>query len=76
MTVVIRHSSFVSGQWSVVEKETQDVQERIMMQQGVFAQDEIGLGRVTDSPAEAVDLIVRSLPPEVKTRLKPSEARM
>ncbi len=45
---------------------------QFMMQQGVFAQDEIGFGRVTDSPAEAVDLIVRSLAPEVKARLKPS----
>jgi hypothetical protein len=41
------------------------------MQQGVFAKDEIGFGRVTDSPAEAVDLILRGLPPEVKARLKP-----
>ena len=44
-----------------------------MMRQGVFAQDEIGFGRVTDSPAEAVDLIVRSLPPAVKANLKPLE---
>lgn len=44
---------------------------QFMMQQGVFAQDEIGFGRVTDSPAEAVDLIVRSLPPEVRAKLKP-----
>ncbi len=49
---------------------------QFMMQQGVFAQDEIGFGRVTDSPAEAVDLIVRSLPPEVRAKLKPSESRM
>jgi hypothetical protein len=42
-----------------------------MMDQGVFAQDEIGFGRVTDSPSEAVDLIVRSLPPELKARLNP-----
>lgn len=44
---------------------------QFMMQQGVFAKDEIGFGRVTDSPAEAVDLIVRSLSPEVKKCLKP-----
>jgi hypothetical protein len=39
----------------------------------VFARDEIGFGRITDSPREAVELIVRSLPAEVRSRLKPSE---
>ena len=42
-----------------------------MMEQGVFAKDEIGFGRVTDSPKEAVDLIVRSLPDTVRSQLKP-----
>jgi predicted Rossmann-fold nucleotide-binding protein len=42
-----------------------------MMKAGVFARDEIGFGHVTDSPKEAVDLIVRSLPPAVRKRLKP-----
>ena len=42
-----------------------------MMKQGVFAQEEIGFGRITDSPAEAVDLIVRGLPSAVRKRLKP-----
>jgi uncharacterized protein (TIGR00730 family) len=42
---------------------------QFMMQQGVFAKDEIGFGRVTDSPREAVDLILRSLPPVVRERL-------
>jgi predicted Rossmann-fold nucleotide-binding protein len=41
---------------------------RFMMEQGVFAQDEIGLGRITDAPAEAVDLIQHSLPRELKNR--------
>jgi hypothetical protein len=45
---------------------------RFMMEQGVFAKDEIGFGCVTDSPREAVDLIVRSLPAAVKARLQPS----
>jgi len=49
---------------------------QFMMRQGVFAQDKIGFGRVTDSPAEAVDLIVRGLPPDVKARLKPPESPM
>jgi uncharacterized protein (TIGR00730 family) len=43
-----------------------------MMKQGVFARDEIGFGRITDSPREAVELIVRSLPAAVRSRLKPS----
>ncbi len=47
---------------------------QFMIKQGVFAQEEIGFGRITDSPKEAVDLIVRSLPSEVKNRLQPSPA--
>ena len=42
-----------------------------MIKEGVFARDEIGFGYVTDSPKEAVDLIVRSLPSVVRKRLKP-----
>jgi len=34
-----------------------------MMDQGVFTKEEIGFGRITDSPREAVDLIMKSLPP-------------
>jgi hypothetical protein len=44
---------------------------QFMMKQGVFTKDEIGFGYVTDSPKEAVDLIVRSLPESVVARLKP-----
>lgn len=44
---------------------------QFMMKQGVFAKDEIGFGYVTDSPTEAVDLVVRSLPAEVRKLLKP-----
>jgi hypothetical protein len=40
------------------------------MKQGVFTQDEIGFGCVTDSPKEAVKLILVGLPKEVKARLK------
>lgn len=43
-----------------------------MMSEGVFAKDEIGFGRVSDSPREAVELIARSLPPAVRAHLKPS----
>jgi uncharacterized protein (TIGR00730 family) len=42
-----------------------------MMNEGVFARDEIGFGYVTDSPSDAVDLIVRSLPSAVRRHLKP-----
>ena len=45
---------------------------RLKKKEGVFAKDEIGFGYVTDSPKEAVDLIVRSLPAAVRSRLKPS----
>ena len=44
---------------------------QFMMEQGVFAKDEIGFGYVTDSPQEAVDLIVRSLPKDIRRCLKP-----
>jgi len=44
---------------------------QFMMREGVFAKNEIGFGYVTDSPKEAVDLIVRSLPPGVRKRLRP-----
>jgi uncharacterized protein (TIGR00730 family) len=37
-----------------------------MMKEGVFDKRELGFGRVSDSPPEAVDLIVRSLPPGLK----------
>jgi hypothetical protein len=46
-----------------------------MMNEGVFAQEENGFGRITDSPKEAVDLIVRGLPLAVKARLKPVQVR-
>jgi uncharacterized protein (TIGR00730 family) len=45
---------------------------QFMMKEGVFARDEIGFGYVTDSPREAVELIVRSLPAAVRRRLKPA----
>jgi predicted Rossmann-fold nucleotide-binding protein len=42
-----------------------------MMAEGVFARNEIGFGYVTDSPREAVDLIVRGIHPSVRKCLKP-----
>jgi uncharacterized protein (TIGR00730 family) len=58
--VVLMGKKFWSGlqQWG-----------QFMMREGVFGKDEIGFGRVTDSPQEAVELIVRSLPPVVRARL-------
>ncbi len=52
--------------WSGLQKWGQH-----MIEQKVFARDEIGFGRITDSPAEAVDLILRSLPGAVRRCLKP-----
>ncbi len=43
---------------------------QFMMKPGVFTQEKIGFGYITDSPKEAVDLIVRSLPPVVRERLE------
>ena len=42
-----------------------------MVDQGVFAAKEVGFGRIVDSPAEAVEMVVRSLPPSVREHLKP-----
>jgi len=44
---------------------------QFMIKQGVFTKDEIGFGRITDSPREAVDLILRGLPEAMKKRLHP-----
>jgi uncharacterized protein (TIGR00730 family) len=44
---------------------------RSMVREGVFAADELGFGHVCDSPREAVDRIVRALPPAVRERLNP-----
>ncbi len=49
---------------------------RFMLEQKVFNPEELGFGRITDSPEEAVDLIVRSLPPAVKTQLKPIDYKL
>jgi hypothetical protein len=42
-----------------------------MMKQGVYTKDELKFGHVTDSPREAVQIILRSLPPAVRRALKP-----
>ena len=44
---------------------------QFMIKEGVFAQDEIGFGYVTDSPREAVKLVASSLPASVARCLKP-----
>jgi hypothetical protein len=47
---------------------------QFMMQEGVFARDEIGFGYVTDSPKKAVDMVLRSITPDVKKQLRPAGA--
>lgn len=42
-----------------------------LMKHGVFEKKELGFGCITDSPREAVELIVHSLPAEMKNQLKP-----
>ena len=46
----------------------------LMMREGVFTAEELNFGRVTDSPAEAVELIQRSIPPAVRQLLTPAGA--
>ena len=41
------------------------------IKQGVFDAKEVGFGRIIDSPTEAVEMIVRSLPASVREHLKP-----
>jgi hypothetical protein len=42
-----------------------------MSEQEVIARGEIGLGRITDSPEQAVDSVARSLPAAARKYLKP-----
>jgi uncharacterized protein (TIGR00730 family) len=42
-----------------------------MVEQGVFDAKEVGFGRIVDSPAEAAEMIVRSLPESVREHLRP-----
>lgn len=44
---------------------------RHLMEEGAIGREELGFARITDSPQEAVQLIVRSLPPAVRERLRP-----
>jgi predicted Rossmann-fold nucleotide-binding protein len=46
---------------------------RHLMKHGVFEQEELGFGRITDSPREAVELIVRSMPVQLRKILKPPQ---
>jgi uncharacterized protein (TIGR00730 family) len=45
-----------------------------LVKQGVFDADELGFGLITDSPREAVDRIVRALPPALRSKLAPPAA--
>lgn len=42
-----------------------------MVEQGVFDAKEVGFGRIVDDPKEAVDMVLRSLPPGMREQLKP-----
>jgi predicted Rossmann-fold nucleotide-binding protein len=48
---------------------------RHMMKHGVFDKKELGFGRITDSPRGTVELIVRSMPVELRQLLKPQANR-
>jgi len=43
---------------------------RFMIKQGVYKKEELKFGHITDSPKEAVQIILRSLPPAVRKQLK------
>jgi uncharacterized protein (TIGR00730 family) len=45
-----------------------------LVKHGVFEKWELGFGRVTDSPSEAVELIIRSMPHELRKLLNPKKA--
>jgi predicted Rossmann-fold nucleotide-binding protein len=45
-----------------------------LVKHGVFERSELGFGRVTNSPQEAVELIIRSMPVELRKVLKRREA--
>jgi uncharacterized protein (TIGR00730 family) len=42
-----------------------------MVEQGVFDAQEVGFGRIVDSPAEAVEMVLRSMPEALKEHLAP-----
>jgi len=46
---------------------------QFMMRQGVYTKNELRFGYVTNSPTEAVEVIRRSLMPDVRSRLTPVE---
>ena len=45
-----------------------------LVKHGVFEKWELGFGRVTDSPQEAVELVIRSMPLELRKLLKTQKA--
>jgi len=42
-----------------------------LLGEGAIGMEDTGFGRITDSPKEAVELVISSLPAELKERLKP-----
>jgi uncharacterized protein (TIGR00730 family) len=49
---------------------------QFMIKQGVYTQDEVKFGHVTDSPKEAVQIILKSLPQAIRKQLKPLKASL
>jgi uncharacterized protein (TIGR00730 family) len=47
-----------------------------LVKHGVFEKEELGFGRITDSPREAIELIVRSMPLELRRLLKQQQSRV
>jgi uncharacterized protein (TIGR00730 family) len=46
-----------------------------MVEQEVFRADEVGFARITDSAEEAVEAVIRSLPPALRKQLHPIERK-
>jgi predicted Rossmann-fold nucleotide-binding protein len=42
-----------------------------MANEGVFTPEEVGFSRIVDTPEEAVDLVIKSLPKDFLSALKP-----
>jgi hypothetical protein len=47
-----------------------------MADQGVFAPEEIGFSKIVDTPEEAVDLVLKSLPPDFHKILEKEKKKL
>jgi predicted Rossmann-fold nucleotide-binding protein len=46
-----------------------------MTRQGVFDPDEIGFSRIVDTPEEALEMVIKSLPADFARKLKPPKGK-